>query len=78
MRIRIRDLESFRPWIRGPGSGMENQIRIRDKHAGSATLLFDLYLEITTLTFYSAGLGNNRRNPVDFLLSNSCSSFRQD
>ena len=32
MWIRIRDSESFRPWIR------DGKIRIRDKHLGSATL----------------------------------------
>ncbi len=32
MRIRIRDLESFGPWIR------DGKIRIWDKHPGSATL----------------------------------------
>ncbi len=37
MRIRIRDPESFWPWIRDPGWKKFGS-RIRDKHPGSATL----------------------------------------
>jgi hypothetical protein len=33
MRIRIRDPDSFWPWIR------DGKIRIRDKHSGYATLI---------------------------------------
>jgi hypothetical protein len=36
MWLRIRDPESFGPWIR------DGKIRIRDKHPGSATLLRSL------------------------------------